>query len=279
MVLGLSLAALVGTIGALVLTLAISRRRRRDLRYQTRSKTFFDAGDPLPEGARMLLEEKPIERLVRTTFVVWNAGTEMLQREDLMEESELGVEFDPAPAVATWRIVARTQEENGVVLGETAEREGRLFQGIRFEYLSAGNVLEAGDGFGVEVIHSSQAEPNLVGTVRGLLRGGPRDMGRLVYGMDDSEFVVWTDLRRTIARVVLPVLLAATFIMVVVMMWEQAVGVEQGVAGWVAVIGRVASHVMVGGFVFYVFWSTVAPFWTNRRRCPKVLLEAVSRRG
>ncbi len=241
-------------------------RKRLKLEYQTGSTRYFEKESvPLPPEAVMTFQGEEVERLARTTVVVWNAGTEVLRGEDIVPDDPLRARFDQGSKILVHAISDTTNEANQVAVKAREEKPNELE--LTYDYLNPR------DGLVLHVIHDGQQlRPTLVGTVKGL-SGGPRSRG----GVDMDDQPVTRVLNR-----VMPWCLVAFFGGALVLLMAPVLGYpellellkkDDSPPGPVKQFIKSVMLPIIFAFMFIV--TTIAAYNTPRRKHPRTLVSDV----
>lgn len=116
----------------------------------------------LPEGVEVFWHGLKVDKLVRSTIILWNSGNQTFRAADLVDSDPLRIEVASGSILAS-RITSVTRTVNGFsVLPHDSSPTVTI---MRFDY------LDPWDGATVELIHTSETQPHLLGTIRGLPRG------------------------------------------------------------------------------------------------------------
>lgn len=178
-----SIATVVGIILALLAlcyAVYVHRHppRRTRLAYQTARTVYFDEGHRvLPTQAAMTFDGRQVQRLARTTVVFWNAGTEVLRGEDIVETDPIRLSV-PEGQLLSHRVVRTTNESTQIRLA-IAEKSTL---DIRYDYLNPG------DGAVLELLHDGTMA-SVMGTAKGL-KGGAEDQGT-VRLIERADYRIW----------------------------------------------------------------------------------------
>lgn len=153
--------------------------RRYRLVYQRTNAQYFDqARLALPQDAAMTYRDSKVERLAASALVLWNAGTEVLRGEDIVEADPLCVLVDDG-RVLRYGISDTSTASAGLSLEDNAAGTG-TFE-IRYGHLNPG------DGAFIVVVHDGSAV-RITGTVKGLRRGA-EDLG--IVPPDRPSLQIW----------------------------------------------------------------------------------------
>ena len=150
------------------------------LEYQTAWVCYFDPDEvSLPSDAVMTFQDETVERLAKGTVIIWNAGSNVLNGEDIVSDDPIRVCFDEDTSVLAHEVVGKTNEANRVEVKGLEETPNELV--VTFEYLNPG------DGFVLHAIHDGKTQhPRVVGTAKGL-SDGPKRRGRVELRETESD--------------------------------------------------------------------------------------------
>jgi len=127
--------------------------------------------DNLPDDVSVLFKGTEVERLTKTTIVIWNNGTEVLSGEDIVESDLLRFSFPEGSNILSFNVIKNTRDTNEFSLSKDENRNNELV--INFSY------LDPKDGATIEILHDSEnRHPEIIGTIKGLPKG-VEDLGRV----------------------------------------------------------------------------------------------------
>ncbi|MFB6610419.1 hypothetical protein ACFCVO_08870 [Agromyces sp. NPDC056379] len=138
--------------------LARRNRQRPDLRYAIDQEELIAPDDSLLNGGLQLkFRGAELTRLTRTYVAVWSKRGDTIRRDDLTAADPLRIRLGPDDSVLSARIVtmSRTQIQANTSVTSPGVAE------ISFDF------LDPTDGFVVEVLHLTNAEAELGGTLKG----------------------------------------------------------------------------------------------------------------
>lgn len=128
--------------------------------------------DNLPNDVTVTYKGNIVERLTKTTLVLWNNGTETLEGSNVVSKDPLCIAFGDDDKILSWKILKITKETNGFDIQILKECQNKLV--FSFEY------LDPKDGVVIELLHDSvQRYPIISGTIKGLPNGFV-DQGRVL---------------------------------------------------------------------------------------------------
>ena len=242
---------MVGLLGAgFAIRMYYRPPKRIRLGHQQAVMAHFDqARLALPQEASMSFAGTPVERLTTTTVVLWNAGTEVLRGEDIVQVDPIRVAVADG-VVLRHRIVGGTKKALGLNVDGTGARSELQ---VRYDYLNAG------DGVVIEVTHDGTSV-GVVGEAKGL-KDGPEDRGALAPPRSPGR--VWQRFRQRDPMLVVLVGFATV--------WVSA---DYRAGG---LFESDASYILCGLITGYLAAVTERAFrkWRQRRVGPPTALRAV----
>jgi hypothetical protein len=163
--------------------------------YQATALNLIGKEDSnLPNQVSVLYNDQKVERLTKTTIVLWNKGSEVLKGEDLVIDRPLCFQFDEDDNILSCEIIKRTKDVNKFSVHIDKNKPQQVI--ASFDY------FDPDDGVVIEILHDSQKEyPNLSGAIKGIPKGvidlgkfqPVRDMNtlkgleRAIYIMDNKR--------------------------------------------------------------------------------------------
>ena len=255
------------TVASLILALftRYRPRKRQKLLYQTSGIQYFEEGDyALPSDVTMTFRGKKVMRLAKTTFILWNGGTDVLRGEDIIAHDAIRICLPSNGTILNHSIVAETNKANLVVTKPKLDASNELT--ITYEYLNPN------DGVVIQVLHDTdQREPVLIGTAKGLSEG-VEGLGTVI--LRDAEM----PLRRR-RRLLLIRFLFVAGLITALLGSAQIVSLIFGYQGsWLADYIWLFSErrnffkaalIVIGGVAYMSL--PFYEYWTNRRRYPRSL--------
>lgn len=128
--------------------------------------------DNLPNDVTVTYKGNIVERLTKTTLVLWNNGTETLDGSNIVGKDPLSISFEDDDKILSYKILKQTKETNAFDIQVLKEYQSKLV--FSFEY------LDPSDGVVIELLHdSAQRYPIISGTIKGLPDGFV-DQGRVL---------------------------------------------------------------------------------------------------
>ena len=88
-----SVIGLLGVIAAVVLFLR-SRRAAKPSFQKSSLRLLGKNENNLPDEVTVLFKEKKVERLTKTTLILWNNGNEVLKGEEVVDTDPLKISFN-----------------------------------------------------------------------------------------------------------------------------------------------------------------------------------------
>ena len=188
----------IGAIAIIIALYAYFRPPKRlKLSYQTASVRYFEGRDvPLPSEAVMTFGGDNVERLAKTTVILWNAGSEVLRGEDIVKGDPIRVRFEEGARVLSHSVAGTTKKTNLVFVQPSADAPNELV--VRYDY------LDPRDGLVLHALHDGEKEhPRIVGSAKGV-SAGARNRGTIELGEERSKRVkLWADRVQSLGYLVL----------------------------------------------------------------------------
>ncbi|WP_430468852.1 hypothetical protein [Vreelandella titanicae] len=161
-----SLIGLVGImLGALgIFSYKISRSVAKPSYQKTSLLLIGREEDSLPEEVMVTYKGRPVERLTKTTLILWNNGTEVLDGKNIVETDPLIMAFLDGDSILSYKILKQTKDANKIHVEKNNENLSQLK--IMFEYLNPN------DGLILEILHDSEKRyPKITGSIKGVPKG------------------------------------------------------------------------------------------------------------
>jgi hypothetical protein len=138
--------------------LARRNRQKPDVRYAIDQEELIAPEDSLLDGGLELkFRGSALTRLTRTYVAVWSKRGDTVRREDLTAADPLRIELEPSDAVLSARVVTMSRSQIQVAVSVPQANIAEL----SFDF------LDPKDGFIVELLHRTNAEAELHGTLKG----------------------------------------------------------------------------------------------------------------
>lgn len=250
----------IAVIGSLFGVLAYIRpRKRQKLLYQTSGIQYFEEQEfALPSDFVMTFQGENVERLAKTTLILWNGGTDVLRGEDIIVDNPIRIRLPEERRILRNRLIGESGQSNRMRIEEILGKTNEL--AISYDYLNID------DGAVIEVMHDAKEhDPTIIGAAKGL-SGGPKGLGNVTF--HDIEKPERKRTRRALMIVMIAGIMSLTI---------SGVSWVSRIPSWSAfgeVLPSVGSYsiVLVLGFLGLIY--TIMPtyvFWKNRRRYPKSL--------
>jgi len=153
----------------------IKTRKVAKLAYQKSSIRLLGRDENnLPKEVTVHFQGKNVERLTKTTLILWNNGTEVLKGEQVVDKAPIKISFFRQDQILSCKIVKSTNEHNDL---SASKDEANPHQSIiRFRYLNPK------DGGVLELLHDSkEQDPTIEGEIMGVPKGF-EDLGQYGYG-------------------------------------------------------------------------------------------------
>jgi len=168
-----SLIGLVGIIlgGVGIFSYKISRSTAKPSYQKSSFRLIGRKENNLPKDVTVIFKRKEVDRLTKTTLILWNNGTEVLNGEDVISTDSLQISFTDGDNILSYKVLKQTKDVNNFELLKNEAFPHRLL--INFSY------LDPNDGIVLEILHDSKERyPEVTGTIRGLPKGF-EDLGRV----------------------------------------------------------------------------------------------------
>ena len=162
------------TIGILGIAIALfayfKPRKRLKFAYQTTSTRYFAQEDyALPSEVVMTFKGDNVERLSKSTTIFWNAGTDVLRGEDIVQSDPIRIGLEPSARILSHTVCGSTKDTNQVQVYSVEDAPHMLV--LSYDY------LDPKDGFVLEIMHDSKhRKPWVTGNAIGL-SDGPKRLG------------------------------------------------------------------------------------------------------
>ena len=143
----------------------IKSRKTDNLSFQMSALRLIGRDENnLPNEVRVTFKGKMVERLTKTTLVIWNGGTKTIDGKDVVETDPLSATFDEKDKILSYKILKCTRKVNNFTITPDKINPHKL----RFEF----SYLDRKDGVVIEMLHDSEAKyPTVSGTIKGLPKG------------------------------------------------------------------------------------------------------------
>lgn len=207
---------------------------------ESKAKSISIYRGGLPEGVEVFCHGVKVNQLVRSTIILWNSGNQTFRKADLVDSDPLRVEI-PSGRILSSRITSVTRSVNA--FNVLIQESNPSLASISFDY------MDPRDGATIELVHTSEANPILLGTIRGLPRG-PRAVE--ISSSDNPLGAITMALsQRTLA----PYVLGAAVVTLAL----------------AAVAAYMADSLVAIAFTIFGF-TLLFSAWTLHRRCPSILI-------
>lgn len=152
------LGIVLGIVG--IFSYKISKSAAKPAYQKTALRLLGREEDNLPEDVTVTYKGLEVQRLTKTTLVVWNNGTEVLDGDAIVERDPLRLEFEEGTNILSYKILKSNRETNEFTVRKCEDKENRLI--VNFLY------LDPNDGVTIEILHDSKARyPKFKGTIKG----------------------------------------------------------------------------------------------------------------
>lgn len=161
-----STAGLIGVfVGILGIILYVRSRQRKRLCIQKYALRIIGRGDTeVSEDIEILYQSTVVHRLTKTTVVFWNAGTETIDGNDIVDRDPIRFVFSDESTILRAKIITRTRDVNEASI--RLDQEGKNAALLDFEF------LDPSDGVRIEFLHTDAKRfPTVNGTVKGVSQG------------------------------------------------------------------------------------------------------------
>lgn len=143
--------------------------------------------DILPKDVKVIYKGQSVNRLTKTTLIIWNNGTEVLNGKDIVHKDPLRISFQEGDKILSHDVLKRTKDVNDFNLKKEEEFPHELY--FDFSY------LDPNDGISMEILHDSkERHPKLNGTIMGFPKGfedlGRFDPNRPITGYRESKIPI-----------------------------------------------------------------------------------------
>ncbi|MCR9366762.1 hypothetical protein [Vibrio antiquarius] len=152
------LGIVLGIVG--IFSYKISKSAAKPAYQKTSLRLLGREEDNLPEDVTVTYKGLEVQRLTKTTLVVWNNGTEVLDGDAILQRDPLRLEFEDGTNILSYKILKSNRTTNEFTLNKCDQNENRLK--VNFLY------LDPNDGVTIEILHDSKARyPKFKGTIKG----------------------------------------------------------------------------------------------------------------
>ncbi|MXZ10258.1 MAG: hypothetical protein F4Y79_12540 [Gemmatimonadetes bacterium] len=173
--------SLIGIVG-LIIGWFLYKKNRRIAKpsFQKSSLRLLGGNeDNLPREVTILFKGEEVDRLTKTTLILWNNGTEVLDGEKIVGKDPIKISFNEGDSILSYKILQKTKEVNDFSVSRDEDNSHQLL--IEFSY------LDPSDGISLELLHDSKKRyPKVQGSIMGLPKGF-EDLG-IVYTDNITPF-------------------------------------------------------------------------------------------
>lgn len=149
-------------------------------------KLIGKAEQALPPEVDINFQGKSVPRLALTEVYLWNAGKQMIRRDQIVEDDPLRCEFESGDEILKAHVAAVTRTVNKLTVSVSQAAKYKAI--IDFDY------LDPNDGARIELLHTSKLRyPQVIGTLRGI----PKGVAQLTPTRKISSFLRLIFLRNT----------------------------------------------------------------------------------
>ena len=156
-------------IGVLLAGLGIllyyrSRRAAKPSYYLSSTRLLGRKENSLPKEVTIQFDGKNVDRLTKTTLILWNEGSEVLYGAKIVEDDPLRISLNQGDHFLSYHTLKTTNEHNKVRLAVDQNHPHELRVTFAF--------MNENDGVSVELVHDSSNEhPKILGSMVGLPKG------------------------------------------------------------------------------------------------------------
>jgi|GEM_PF-5475172 len=160
---GLTVGTVLGVISIWIGYILYRKGRQfTNLRYSSRDRQLIGGASASNDGLEIRYDGHVVNRVVSTVAGVWNAGTDTILGSSIVDSDKLRFDVEGDGRVFRASVLKTQRAVNQACVSISGEKT--VF--IDFDY------LDSGDGFTVEIIHSSNVgDMKLAGTIRGIPKG------------------------------------------------------------------------------------------------------------
>ena len=155
-----SLLGIVGLAAAFIFYIK-SKRTMRLSAYFSHMKIISPQISSVPDDVKILYKSSEIRKLSKTNVILWNSGTETIHGSSVVDDSPLSIEFLKDTTVLRCQIIKETRDVNKASV-TTNSGNGIC---LNFDF------LDANDGVNIEILHDSEIDPTVRGTIKGMPAG------------------------------------------------------------------------------------------------------------
>src|SRR5690554_688789 len=146
--------SLIGIVGVIfgfigIFSYKISKSTAKPSFQKSSMRLLGKNEDNLPDDVTVLYKGVEVARLTKTTFIIWNNGTEVLNGEDIVKDDPLRICFDKGSNILSYKILTYTKGVNKFRASKADAHPEELL--IDFLY------LDPNDGVVIELLHDSEA--------------------------------------------------------------------------------------------------------------------------
>ncbi len=154
--------SLIGLVGiALAVVMYVRSKKIARTAYQCASLQLIGKDESnLPDEVVVTYKGISVSRLAKTMMVLWNNGTEVVDRKDIVDSDPVLIIFTEEVRILSYSVIKRTRDVNGLSLSRF-DGVGNILK-VDFDY------LDPGDGFLIEVLHDGGKRlPVITGAIKG----------------------------------------------------------------------------------------------------------------
>ena len=162
-----TIVGIVGIVAAIVLALFTVRKSKKAAKprfYMSSTRLLGRHENMLPREVTVQFDGKNVDRLTKTTLVLWNDGSDVLDGKNVVDKDPIRVSLDAGESFLSYDVSKRTRGINEVCLKQDSEAPHKLL--ITFLY------LDPRDGVTIETLHDSgRLYPMVEGSIMGIPKG------------------------------------------------------------------------------------------------------------
>ncbi len=161
--------AFVGILGIIIgLFIAIlfyfkSKKRAIPKAKFYRNTVISQRKDEIIDDVEILYKGNRINALYRTSIIFWNDGNDVLKSTDIVEDDPLVFSFEEDSILLRYEVIKNTRPVNKAKLSSFGDSQSAVK--LEFEF------FDQNDGVHIELLHTSESDPEIKGTIMGLKEG------------------------------------------------------------------------------------------------------------
>ncbi len=161
--------SLIGIVGAIlgvigIFSYKISKSSAKPAYQKSSLRLIGRDEDNLPNEVTVSFQGKEVDRLTKTTLIIWNNGTEVLDGTNVITSDPISISFNETDNILSYKILKSTKKVNNIQITKNIANTHQLI--LNFDY------LDPEDGFILEILHDSELRtPKITGTIKGIPHG------------------------------------------------------------------------------------------------------------